>query len=276
MPFPWLFLISVVAGVLGSLSGVGGGVVLIPVLTLFGVEIKQAIATSTLSVILISASAGPSYVRRHMPSLKASAFLEVFAISGAFVGALITLVTGRRSLFLLCGGILLASCVVLWREREERAATVTSQDPLSQWLGLEGSYYDDVEGRTIAYQGNHAILAGLLMFGAGVATGLLGMGGSALTVLVLKEVIGLPTKVSLTTSNLIIGIMALAGANVYLEAGFINPQLVVPVILGVPLGALAGSKLLVQLRNRTARLILISVLVVWGVEMLLHGIRRSG
>ena len=275
MPFGWLFLVSIIAGLLGSLSGVGGGIVLIPVLTSFGVDIKQAITVSTLSIVVISTSAAPSYVRRHMPNLKASAFLEMFAISGAFIGALITLATGRRFLFFLCGGIIWASCIILWRQQEAAEVHITRQDPFSRWLGLEGSYYDDVEGRTIAYRGDHALLAGLMMFGTGVIAGLLGMGSSALTVLVLKEVMGLPTKVSLTTSSLIIGVMALAGVNVYLEAGLINPQLVVPMILGVPLGALMGSKMLVQLQNRMARLVLLVVLIAWGIEMVAHGIRGS-
>lgn len=248
---------------------------LIPILTFFGADIKQAITASTLSVVAISASAAPRFVGRHMPNLKASGFLEIFAVSGAFIGALITLAMGRRFLFLLCGGIFWASCVILWRQPDKRESSTRAQDSLSRWLGLEGSYYDDVEGRTISYRGNHAFLSGLGMFGTGLTTGLLGMGGSALTVLVLDELMGLPTKVSLTTSSLIIGVMALAGANVYLEAGLINPQLAVPVILGVPLGALIGSGLLVHLKNRMVRVILFNMLVLWGLEMVIHGLRGS-
>jgi len=274
MSFAWLFLVSIVAGGLGSLSGVGGGVVLIPVLTFFGADIKEAIAASTLSVIAISISAAPSYIQRHMPSLKTATFLETFAISGAFIGALTTLVTGRNFLFILCGAVLLFFCVSLWREQDARVPVVTNQDPLSRWLGLEGCYYDDVEGRTISYQGNHAFLGGFLMFVAGLTTGFLGMGGSVLAVLILNRVIRLPTKVSLTTSNLIIGVMALAGADVYLEAGLINPQLAIPVILGTPLGAFMGAKLLVQLQNRIVRFILIGVLLLWGIEMVMHGVRK--
>ncbi|MBI3615366.1 MAG: sulfite exporter TauE/SafE family protein [Candidatus Omnitrophica bacterium] len=273
MSFEWLFLVSVISGFIGAMSGVGGGVVLIPVMTLSGIDIKQAIAVSSISILAVSCSAAPSYVRRHMPSLNTSAFLEVFAVVGAFIGALINLVSGRRLLFFLCGGILFLSSVLLWKRQDEEGARLTGQEKFSRWLELEGSYYDDAESRTIAYRGNHAFLAGALMFGTGLTTGLLGIGGSALTVLILEEVMGLPTKVSLTTSNLIIGVMALAGANVYLEVGLLNLQWVVPVILGVPLGAFVGSKLLVQLRNQIARLVLISVLIIWGIEIILHGMR---
>ncbi len=273
MPFGLLFLVSVAAGWLGSLTGMGGGILLIPVLTFFGIDIKQAIAISNISIIAVSISAAVDYLRRHMPNLNASAFLEVFAVLGAGIGALITVALRREPLFFLCGGILLFSWIALWRQGVGGWKPVVQQDRFSRWLGLEGSYYDYAEGRTIVYQGTHASLAGLLMFGAGMISGLLGMGASALTVLINEGVMGLPTKVSLTTSNLIIGVMALVGTNVYLETGLINSVLVAPVILGVPLGAFLGSKLLTHMRNQVARVILLGVLIVFGIEMIVQGFR---
>lgn len=273
MSFEFLFFVSILAGGIGALSGMGGGVALIPALTLFGIDIKQAIAIGNLSVIAVSIGAAPGYVRRHMPNLKVSTFLEMFSIMGAFAGALLTLLSEKRILFLLCGVVLFGCGVLLWRRRRVAWKPIGTQDPFSRRLGWEGSYYDDVEGRTIAYRGGHAALAGSLIFVAGVTSGLLGIGGSALTVLILDAVIGLPPKVSLTMSNLIIGVMALAGANVYLEAGLINPNLVAPVILGVPLGALLGSKMLVHFSNQVARLVFLVVLTVLGIEMILHGVR---
>ena len=268
-----LFIIAIFAGLVGSMSGQGGGVILIPALTFLGFDIKQAIAISSLSVISISTAAAPGYLRRHMPNFNTGAFLEACAIVGALGGALITLASGKRILFFLCGSILLTSWLVLRKPREQSPKPIVHQDALSQWLRLEGSYYDNVEGRTIAYRGTHAALAGLLTFGAGLITGLLGIGGSALIVLILEGVMRLPTKVSLTTSNLIIGVVALAGANVYLEAGLINLWLVPPVILGAPLGALIGSRFLVHLENQKARAIFFGVLVILGIEMIVHGIR---
>lgn len=274
MPFGPLFGVSIVAGLAGALSGMGGGVVLIPVLTLFGVDIKHTIAISNLSVIAVSSSAAPGYVRRHMPNFTAVAFLELFAAVGAFFGALLTLASGQRLLFVLCGVVLLASCAVLWRQRRGSTTLPAQQGPCSRWLRLAGSYYDHVEQRTIAYQGHRAALGALLMTAAGAVSGLLGIGGSAMTVLILELVLGFPPKVSLTTSNLIIGVVALAGANVYLEAGLINLSLAVPVILGVPIGAFLGSRLLVHLDNRIARGIFLGILVVLGLEMALHGLRK--
>lgn len=275
MSFEWLFFLAVVAGGVGAVSGMGGGVVLVPALTFFGVDIKMAIAIGNISAIAVSTSAASGYVRRHMPSFNTISFLEVFAVIGALVGAALAVLSNRQLLFFLWGGTLLISWVVLWRQQSNESRPATQPDNLSKSLQLEGSYYDYAEGRTIAYRGTRAHLAGPLMTVAGLTTGLLGMGGSAFVVLINEGIVGLPTKVSLTTSNLIIGVMALAGTNVYLEAGLINPQLAAPVILGVPLGALIGSKLLVHLKNRVARLIFLSILIVLGIQMIARGFRGS-
>ncbi len=273
MPLATLFFIAVAAGLTGSLSGMGGGVVLIPVLTFFGLDIKQAIAASNLSSIAVSTAAAPSYIRRHVPNLRVETFLEVFAVIGALVGALITLISERRILFLLCGITFLVFSMTLWLGRKKERQPVAQQEALSRYLGIEGSYYDPAEGKTITYRGRRIGFAALLICGAGVTSGLLGIGGSALTVLVLDAVVGLPPKVSLTTSNLILGIMALAGSNVYLEGGLLNPHLVVPVILGVPLGALIGSKWLVHIPDKVARSFFLVVLIVLGIEMIVHGVQ---
>ncbi len=275
MPFGLLFFVSIVAGLMGTMSGMGGGVLLIPVLTAFGVDIKRAIAISTLSVIVVSNSAAPAYVRRHIPNLRVTAFLEVFAALGSLLGAYLTLISGRRFLFFLCGGILLASWIKLWRRRDDKYEPSMSQDPLSRWLALGGSYYDEAEKRTKSYRAQGAFLSAPLMFGAGVISGLLGIGGSAMTVLILDMVMKLPVKVSLTTSNLIIGVMALSGACVYLEAGLIDPKLVVPMILGVTIGAYVGSKLLIRLSNPVMRVLFLLVFVLLGFEMILYGMRVS-
>lgn len=273
MSATWLFLTSMVAGGVGAMSGMGGGIVLIPTLTGCGIDIKRAIAISLLSTIVISSSASPGYVRHHIPNLRICAFLEVFAVLGSLFGASIAVVLGQRPLFFLCGGILLASCTILWRRRQQPWKPGLQHDAVSRWLAFDGNYYDDAEKRTIAYRANRAPLGGLLMFGAGIISGGVGIGGSALTVLIHKVVMGLPPKVSLTMSNLIIGGVALAGASIYLEAGLIDVKLAIPVILGVPVGALIGSKLLIGFTNQTARVIFFCALVVLGVEMIVHGIR---
>ena len=254
------------------MSGMGGGVILIPVLTFFGMDIKHAIAVSIVSVIATSSGSASAYVRDRITNLKVGMFLEMFTMVGAWVGAAITLLSGKRPLFILFGIVLLASWVTLYRQRREIWRPAAHQDRFSQWLELEGSYYDQPMGQTLQYRAARAYVGGPLMFGAGVIAGLLGIGAGALKVLIHDMVMGLPPKVSTTTSNLIIGVTALAGTSVYLVAGLISPGLAAPVILGVLLGAFIGTRLLVRLSNQTVRRFFLGVLFVLGVEMMVRGI----
>jgi uncharacterized protein len=271
--FELLFVVSIVAGFVGAMSGMGGGVVLIPVLTFLGMDIKHAIAISIVSVIATSSGSASAYVRDRITNLKVGMFLEMFTILGALAGAAITLISNRQFLFLLFGVVLLGSWVTLFKQRHESWRQVTRQDAFSRWLELEGSYYDHSIGQTISYVGGRAYLGGPLMFGAGLIAGLLGIGAGALKVLIHDLVMGLPPKVSTTTSNLIIGVTALAGTSVYLAAGMINPGLTAPVILGVVSGAFIGTRLLVRLTNQTVRRFFLIVLMVLAIEMILRGIR---
>lgn len=273
MSFGWLFLISVAAGLVGAMSGMGGGVVLIPAMTFLGAGIKQAIGISMVSVIATSSGAASAYVRDGITNLKVGMFLEVFTILGAMTGATITLASAQRFLFLAFAVVLLGTSALLFLRRQQRWRPVERQDGFSRWLELEGSYFDAAAGEIIRYQGGRAYLGGPLMFGAGLIAGLLGIGAGALKVVIFDLVMGLPPKVSATTSNLIIGVTALAGASVYLLAGAIDPGLVAPVVLGVLLGALAGTRVLVRLTNTVVDGFFRVVLLLLGLEMLVRGLR---
>lgn len=272
MAFEWLFLISIAAGFVGAMSGMGGGVVLIPAMTLLGMDIKQAIAISIVSVIATSSGSASAYVRDRITNLKVGMFLEMFTIVGALVGAAITLASGQSVLFIAFGAVLLLSWLALFIQRHEQWQPASRQDAISRWLQLKGSYYDAPSKQTIQYYGVRAYAGGPLMFGAGVIAGMLGIGAGALKVLIHDLVMGLPPKVSTTTSNLIIGVTALAGTSVYLAAGVIDPGLVAPVMLGILLGAYLGTKVLVHLTNQAVRSFFLLVLLVLGVEMLVRGI----
>jgi uncharacterized protein len=270
--FEWLFPVSIAAGFVGAMSGMGGGVVLIPAMTLLGMEIKQAIAVSIVSVIATSSGSASAYVRDRITNLKVGMFLEMFTIVGALVGAAVTLASGQSVLFIVFGLVLLASWGALFLERHDAWRPAEHQDAFSRWLELEGGYHDQPSGQTIHYRAVRACLGGPLMFLAGVVAGMLGIGAGALKVLIHDMVMGLPPKVSTTTSNLIIGVTALAGTSVYLAAGLIDVGLVAPVVLGILLGAYLGTKVLVQLTNQTVRRFFLIVLLVLGVEMLVRGI----
>ncbi len=274
MPFHTLFFLSAIAGLVGAVSGMGGGVILVPTLVFFGFDIKHTIAISNLSIAALSVTTTWGYLRRHMPSLTMSTFLEVFAVLGAWLGAWVTIYSGRRPLFFLCGGILLISGMLLSSKQKEYKSA-RPPDGFSQWLGIQGSYYDYTDHRTETYFGHNAMLAGFLMFGVGLVSGALGIGASALTCLILEGVTGLPTKVSLSTSPLIVGIMALIGTDIYIESGLMNSGLVAPVLLGVPCGALLGIRLFVHLDRRVVRGIFLAVLVIFAMEMFVFGIRGT-
>jgi uncharacterized protein len=270
---PLLLLpVSLVAGFVGAISGMGGGVVLIPVLTAIGVDIKHAIAVSIVSVIATSSGSASAYVRDHITNLRVGMFLELFTMLGAMVGATITLASSERPLFVLFGVVLLTSWTTLWLRRHETWTPPARQDRFSRWLGLDGRYLDRSVGRVVTYRATRAWLGGGLMFGAGMIAGLLGIGAGALKVLIHDLVMGLPPKVSTTTSNLIIGVTALSGASVYLAGGLVEPGLAAPVILGVATGAFTGTRVLVRLSNERVHQIFRYVLAALGLEMIVRGI----
>ncbi len=248
--------------------------VLIPALTLLGVDIKHAIAVSILCIIATSCGSASAYVRNHIPNLKVGMFLEMFTVLGALTGASVTLVISPQPLYIAFGLVLLGSWLALllagrqsWHDGP--------QDSMSRWLELEGSYPDDAVGQTIHYKGRRAYLGAPAMLGAGIIAGLLGIGAGAVKVLIHDLVMGLPPKVSTTTSNLIIGVTALAGTSVYLAAGLINLGLAAPVILGVVLGAFIGTRLLVRLTNQAVRRFFLFVLLILAAEMIARGIRGA-
>jgi uncharacterized protein len=270
------FALSVGAGFVGAMSGMGGGVVLIPALTFLGVDIKRAIAVSVVSVIATSSGAASAYVRDRITNLRVGMFLEMFTMLGALTGASLAVASGKRALFIAFGIVLLASWTALWVERAAEWTPAPRQDRLSHWLRLEGSYWDSALGREVHYRGTRAAVGGPLMFGAGLVAGLLGIGAGALKVLIHDLVMRLPPKVSTTTSNLIIGVTALAGTSVYLRAGLVDPALAAPAILGIVAGAFIGTRVLVRLHNEAVRAFFLGVLALLGIEMIVRGVWTGG
>ncbi len=272
--FHLLLIISIVAGFVGAMSGMGGGVVIIPALTLLGVDIKHAIAISILSVIATSSGSASAYIRDHITNLKVGMFLEMFTIVGAIAGATITLAISPRPLYIAFGLVLLSSWLALLLAGDITWHT-GRQDRFTRWLELEGSYPDKVLGETVHYKARRAYFGAPLMFGAGLIAGLLGIGAGAVKVLIHDLVMGLPPKVSTTTSNMIIGVTALAGTSVYLGAGLITPRLAAPVILGITIGAFLGTRMLVRLSNLAIRRFFLFILLILAVEMVVRGLRGA-
>jgi len=261
---------SLTAGFLGALTGLGGGVVLVPLLTvLFHVDIRYAIGASLVSVIATSSGAAAAYVREGFTNIRIGMFLEIATTFGALLGAFIALMVPTPAIAIVFGAMLLYSAYLSGRPQPV-VPVDDHPDPLATRLRMNGTY-PSLDGPRSYYV--HSVPTGFsLMFGAGALSGLLGIGSGAVKVLAMDQAMKIPFKVSTTTSNLMIGVTAAASAGVYLRRGYVDPALAMPVTLGVLAGSLVGTQVLVKTRTRWLRLIFSAVIVVLGVEMLYKGI----
>jgi len=258
------------AGFLGALTGLGGGVVITPLLTLgFGVDIRYAIGASLISVIATSSGAAAAYVKEGYSNIRIGMFLEVSTTVGALVGAFLAGIASTAAIAVVFGLVLLYSAYLAERPRPETTAA-EPPDRLASFLRLHGSYPTPDGPR--AYHVRHVPAGFALMFVAGVLSGLLGIGSGAVKVLAMDQIMRIPFKVSTTTSNFMIGVTAAAGAGVYLRRGYIDPGLAMPIVLGVLPGAMAGSRVLVGAKIRRLRLVFSIVVAVLGFEMLYKGL----
>lgn len=269
-----LFGICLFAGLLGSLIGLGGGIIVVPVLTLlFHVDIRLAIGASIISVIATSSGAAAAYVRERITNLRVGMFLEIGTTLGAITGAYLAGVVSGRVLFIVFGVVLGYSAVrMLGRQGREEGARDLPPDRLADRLRLHSSFYDEATGQEVAYRVSRTPVGLGLMYVAGAVSGLLGIGSGALKVPAMDLAMGLPMKVSTATSNFMIGVTAAASAGVYLLRGDVDPFIAAPVAAGVLIGATGGSRLLPRLHSRSIRVIFVVVLVFLAAEMLLKGI----
>ncbi|MFP2897977.1 sulfite exporter TauE/SafE family protein [Corallococcus sp. 4LFB] len=267
--------VSVGAGLLGSLLGLGGGLILIPVLTLvLKVDIRYAVGASIVSVIATSSGAAAAYVRDGLANMRVAMFLEVATVAGAVTGAMLAGMVGGRALYFLFGAVMAYSALAMLRKLREDGSPREEPPPdaLADRLALHGSYYDVSTGGEVAYR-VHRPLVGLgLMYVAGTVSGLLGIGSGALKVPAMDLAMGLPIKVSTATSNFMIGVTAAASAGIYFARGDIDPFIAGPVCVGVTLGAFAGSRYLTKLKSGSLRMLFVAVLLWVSYEMLSKGI----
>jgi len=268
-----IFAISIAAGLIGALAGVGGGILVIPALTIgFGVDIHLAVGASIVSVIATSSGAAAAYVRDRMTDMRVGMFLELATTTGAVCGALLAAVVALASLYVLLGIVLLGSAAMQVSRMGEESPPSDPPSPLAARLRLESSYPDRRLGREVPYSARRIPLGFVMMWIAGLVSGLLGIGSGVLKVIAMDGVMRLPMKVSSATSNFMIGVTAAASAGIYLGRGDVDPQIAAPVALGVLTGALVGARLLQRISNRSVRLIFLPVLVVVGLETIGRGL----
>jgi uncharacterized protein len=266
------FLISILAGVLGALLGLGGGIIVVPALTLLlGIDIRYAIGASIVSVIATSSGAAAAYVREHLTNLRVGMFLELATTSGALTGAYLAGVLAGRWLFVIFGLVLAASAVEMLRQRHG----VRGVPPPDRWadrLRLHAGFYDPATKEDVSYRVTHTKIGLALMYVAGTVSGLLGIGSGVLKVPAMDLAMRMPIKASTATSNFMIGVTAAASAGVYFARGDIDPFVAAPVAVGVLLGAFGGSRLLGQVQSRVIRILFVIVLWWVSIEMLWKGI----
>ena len=268
-----IFLVCIGAGLIGALAGVGGGIIVVPALTIvFGIDVRLAIGASIVSVIATSSGAAAAYVRDRMTDMRVGMFLELATTSGAVVGALLAALVAPSLLLVLLGGVLLLSAAQQVLRLGEELPPEVEPSRAAIRLRLSGSYPDAQLGREVQYAARRVPLGFVLMGLAGLVSGLLGIGSGALKVVAMDGAMRLPMKVSSATSNFMIGVTAAASAGIYLGRGDVDPTIAVPVALGVLAGATVGARLLPRLSNRRVRLIFLPVLVVIGLETLARGL----
>ena len=262
-------IVSFAAGLLGSLTGLGGGVVLVPLLTIFfHVDIRYAIGASLVSVIATSSGAAAAYVKEGFSNIRIGMFLEIATTAGALFGAYLASWIPTTAIAVILGAMLLYSAYISRRPRPPELRNLPP-DPVATRLRLNGSFPDLGGERTYNVQ---RVPAGFsFMFGAGALSGLLGIGSGAVKVLAMDQAMRIPFKVSTTTSNFMIGVTAAASAGVYLSRGYVDPGLSMPVMLGVLAGSLLGSRILVKADTKSLRLVFSLVIFVLGLQMLYKG-----
>ena len=265
-----VWLGSLLAGFLGALTGLGGGVVIVPLLTLvFHVDLKYAIGAALVSVIATSSGAAAAYVKEGYSNVRVGMFLEIATTIGAISGAGLALYLKANIIAIIFGVVLIYSAYTSIRPQPHDSVK-QQPDRLATWLQMDSTY--PTANGLESYHVSGIPLGFLLMFVAGVLSGLLGIGSGAVKVLAMDKAMKLPFKVSTTTSNFMIGVTAAASAGIYLSRGYIDPGLAMPVMIGVLMGSLTGARVLANANVRILRIVFSTVIGALALEMIYSGI----
>ncbi len=268
-----VFFTSIGAGTVGAVLGLGGGILLVPILTMFfEVDMHYAMGASIISVIATSSGAAAAYLATGLSNVRIGLFLVMATIAGALTGALLSDVVPVPWLEIVLGLALAYSAVATLQQLNVELPGDVPDDRLAVRFGLEGVYYDRRLAQEVKYRATRVGRGFAAMYGAGVLSGLLGIGSGAFKVLAMDHFMRLPMKVSTATSNFMIGITAAASAGIYFARGDIHPLIVAPVSIGVLLGAYFGTALMGRMRNTTVRKAFLPVVVYLALSMILRGL----
>ncbi len=268
-----LFLGAISAGLLGSLTGLGGGVIIIPLLTLgFGVPMHYAIGASLISVIGTSSGAAVAFVKEGFTNMRIGMFLEIATTAGAIAGALVSGMLNPNTIGIIFASILLLTVILNLKGKPDHQEPVL-KGSLEEKLKLFGTFPD--KGIMKSYSARNTVPGFFMMMFAGAMSGLLGIGSGALKVLAMDNMMKLPFKVSTTTSNFMIGVTAVASALIYFQRGEIIPVIVAPVLIGVVVGSFIGSKTLMVSKTKKLKVFFAIVITILSVYMMYNGINKS-
>lgn len=270
-----ILIISIAAGIFGSILGLGGGIIITPALTLlFGIDIRYAIGASIVSVIATSSGAAVAYIRDKITNMRIGMFLEIATTIGAITGAFISGLINPKYLYVIFGVMLLYSALAMLKKKGQELPSDVVTHPVAEKLRLNGEYYDKVLKQNVSYKVAGVYGGFSMMYAAGVISGLLGIGSGIFKVMAMDLFMKLPLKVSSATSNFMIGVTAAASAGVYLLRGDIDPKIAAPVALGVLIGATAGTKIMQNLKSKTIRMLFIPVLAFVSIQMIIKGFMK--
>ena len=260
---------AMLAGIVGSLTGLGGGIIITPLLTLvMGVDMHYAIGAALISVIATSSGAAAAYVKEGFSNIRIGTVMEIATTTGAVLGASLALRAPTKVIAVIFGLVLLYSAAMSLRTHDSEGAS-EKPDALAQSLELDSTY--PAPGGVKAYHVHHVVTGSSVMFGAGILSGLLGIGSGALKVIALDEAMRIPFKVSTTTSNFMIGVTAAASVGLYLKHGYIDPGLGIPVMLGSLAGAFLGARILPHVKTIALRHAFSVVIAVLAAELIYNG-----
>lgn len=260
------------AGLLGSLTGLGGGVVIIPLLSLaFQFDIRYAIGAALVASIATSSGSASAYVKEGITNIRLGMFLEIATTIGAVIGAIIAVFMPVNAIAIIFGGVLLFSAAITIRKKTDHVEVNGSR--LAERLKLNGSYPS--KKGMIDYKTTHVIGGFSIMSAAGVLSGLLGIGSGALKVLAMDKAMKIPFRVSATTSNFMVGVTAAASAVVYLQRGYIDPGIAFPVMAGVLAGPITGTKLLMHIHVKWLRIIFSIAISLVALQMIHNGFNHK-
>lgn len=268
-----ILVASIFAGIIGSLAGLGGGVLIVPFLTLyFRIPISLAIGASIVSVIATSSGSASAYVKDKISNIRVGTFLVLFTTTGAILGAFLEHIAPAKIIYITFGIVLLISIIPMIRKLGSEVPEAVKNSPFAEKMSLNSTYHDTILKRDIKYNVTGMKSGSAIMFIAGIISGLLGIGSGVFKVIAMDIAMKLPIKVSTTTSNFMIGVTAAASAGIYFFGGDVNPFIAAPVAIGALVGAMTGTKILMKIRSSTVRKIFAVIILVVAIEMLLNGV----